>query len=389
MADDGDARGFADAVVETLDSRYVGNVAFTLIENGEVYSRHFTSIGNNVDGDTLFQVASLGKWVAAWGVMTLVEAGELDLDAPVSTYLTRWSLPPSDFDNDGVTVRRLLSHTAGLTDGLGYAGYPPDSEVRLLEASLTQANASPGNDGRVRVGREPGSEWIYSGGGYTLLQLIIEEVTQQSFESYMSRAVFEPLGMTRSTYRVDLEETPNVAEIYGVDGRPAVRYRFTSLAATSLYTSTHDLERLIRAHFPGPDGEPVGRGVLTPETVEMMREPHGFQMGAAIWGLGAILYAPAKSGGFIVGHDGNNEPAINSAARLDPNTGDGFIILETGNPMLATDLAGEWVWWKAGTADLFVFLSGLQNMIQAIIIGWGVIAFMSFFAARFLSRRRG
>lgn len=57
--------------------------------------------------------------------MTLVEAGKLDLDAPASRYLTRWKLPPSRFDDDGVTVRRILSHTAGLTDGLGYAGFKP------------------------------------------------------------------------------------------------------------------------------------------------------------------------------------------------------------------------------------------------------------------------
>ena len=70
--------------------------------------------------------------------MTLVEAGKLDLDAPVSTYLTRWSLPTSEFDNSGVTVRRLLSHTAGLTDGLGYGGFAPGQLVQPIEASLTQ-----------------------------------------------------------------------------------------------------------------------------------------------------------------------------------------------------------------------------------------------------------
>jgi CubicO group peptidase (beta-lactamase class C family) len=85
--------------------------------------------------------------------MTLVEDGRLDLDTPVQTYLTRWSLPESEFGNDGVTVRRLLSHTAGLTDGLGYAGFAPGIEVQALTDSLTRAaDASPGADGRVLVG---------------------------------------------------------------------------------------------------------------------------------------------------------------------------------------------------------------------------------------------
>ena len=159
------------AIRKTIDKNRRGNVAFVLIESGKVFDEHFTSVGQPVDRDTLFQVASMSKWITAWGVMTLVEAGKLDLDAPVSTYLTRWSLPKSEFDNSGVTVRRLLSHTAGLTDGLGYGGFAPGQpKSGRIEAILTRAaDASPGAVGAVRVGIEPGSAFEYSGGGYTLL----------------------------------------------------------------------------------------------------------------------------------------------------------------------------------------------------------------------------
>ena len=129
LAPAGDTRAFMDAAVAEIDRTRRGNVAFVLIEDGQVFDEHFTSAGQPVDRDTLFQVASMSKWITAWGVMTLVEAGTLDLDAPVSTYLTRWSLPTTEFDNDGVTVRRLLSHTAGLTDGLGYGGFAPGQPV--------------------------------------------------------------------------------------------------------------------------------------------------------------------------------------------------------------------------------------------------------------------
>ncbi len=245
-----------DAAIAEIDRTRRGNVAFVLIENGQVFGEHFTSVGQPVDRDTLFQVASMSKWITAWGVMTLVEAGTLDLDAPVSTYLTRWSLPKSEFDNGAVTVRRLLSHTAGLTDGLGYGGFAPGQPVQPLVASLTRAaDASPGADGAVRVGIEPGSAFKYSGGGYTLLQLIVEEVSGQSFNDYMRSAVFEPLGMTRSTYSLEGASTTNVAEFYDVDGTPAIHYRFTSLAATSLYTSAADVTRFIQAHAIGPSGE--------------------------------------------------------------------------------------------------------------------------------------
>src|SRR5574337_541109 len=109
LAPAGDVRGFAAAAEKELAAKHHGDVVFTLIERGEPVAEYAASIGAPVDRDTLFQVASLSKWVTAWGVMALVEAGKLDLDTPVSTYLTRWKLPPGDFSNDGVTVRRLLS----------------------------------------------------------------------------------------------------------------------------------------------------------------------------------------------------------------------------------------------------------------------------------------
>lgn len=378
LAPVGDTRAFMDAAVDEIDASYRGNVAFVLIEDGQIFDEYFASVGEPVDRDTLFQVASLGKWITAWSVMALVEEGKLDLDVPVSTYLTRWQLPECGFDNNGVTVRRLLSHTAGLTDGLGYAGYAPGTDVQGLEDSLTHAaDASPGADGRVRVGHEPGSKWDYSGGGYTLLQLLIEEATGGTFESHVQRAVFQPLGMSRSTFVLDHDNTSNLASSYDVDGTPAILYRFTSLAATSLYTTASDLTRLIHAHLPGPSGEPVGRGVLKPETLKQMREPHASQMGFAIWGLGTILYVPNDGGDFVIGHSGKNEPAINTEARLDPATGSGIVILETGNQLLATTLAGEWVFWRTGRVDLLMIKMATGRAINIIIVGWVVIIFAS------------
>lgn len=373
LAAAGDRAAFMDAAIDTIDGSRRGNVAFVLIEDGTVVGEHFASVGRPVDRDTLFQVASLSKWITAWGVMTLVEAGRIDLDAPVSSYLTRWTLPPSPFDNRGVTVRRLLSHTAGLTDGLGYGGFAPGQDVQPIVESLTRAvDASPGADGAVRVGIEPGSAFEYSGGGYTLLQLVVEEVSGQPFEVYMKRVVFAPLGMTRSTYRVD-DTTPNVAAFYDTEGRSAVHYRFTSLAATSLYTSAADLTLFLQAHVRGPGGEQVGRGVLSPATLDAMRRPHASQLGADIWGLGTMLYAPNNAGDFVIGHDGNNEPAINTAARVDPDTGNGIVVLETGNTLLATTVAGEWLFWRTGNVDFLMLTIGARAMLQTLATGWAAI----------------
>ncbi|WP_417462325.1 serine hydrolase domain-containing protein [Kordiimonas sp.] len=379
IAADEDIKGFWAAGVGAISERSNGNAAFVLIKQNQIYDEHYSSVGRAVDRDTLFQVASLSKWVSAWGVLSLVDAGLLDLDAPVSRYLTRWHLPPSDYDNSGVTVRRLLSHTAGLTDDLGYGGFLPGGEVQSLEESLTKASdASPGKTGVVKVGMQPGVAYRYSGGGYTLLQLIVEEVSRMSFNDYMRDHVFKPLGMTRSTYITDGLPASDIAEIYDQDGSYATHYKFTSLAATSLYTSAQDMVTFINAHFPLNDRS-AGRGVLTPETVALMRQPHASQAGADIWGLGTVLYAPNNKGDFIVGHDGKNEPAINTTARFDPASGDGIVILETGNALLATELAGEWTFWRTGNVDLFDFLAGMGQMIKAILLGWLVITAMAVF----------
>src|SRR4030095_8583609 len=359
------ANAFMEADKKEIAAKYKGNAAFRLIENGKLHDEYF--VGDLCDSETLFQVASLSKWITAWGVMALMEAGKLDVHAPVSIYLKRWALPESEFDNSKVTVRRLLSHMAGLTDGLGYSGFAPGAKVQSLEESLTRAaDASPGADGRVRVGLAPGTKWRYSGGGYTLLQLIIEETSGEVFESYMRRAVFQPLGMNRSTFAVDPGNLPNVAPLFDLEGKKSTHHRFTALAAACLYTTASDMTQFIQAHLSGSSGEPAGRGVLKPETLKLMRQPHASQMGADIWGLGTMLYVPNGAGDFIIGHDGKTQPAINTAVRLNPSTGDGIVVLQSGNQLLATAVAGEWVFWQTGTIDFLMFTLVAKKMITIV-----------------------
>lgn len=369
-----DTDDFMDAAILQANEGPVGNIVMAVLEEGQVKREHLYALDGKLDRNTVFQVASLSKWVTSWGVMKLVQGGLVDLDKPVTNYLTRWQLPPSEFNNDGVTIRRLLSHTAGLIDELGYAGFAPGTDVQTLEASLTKAiDASPGKDGRVFVGYEPGTSWQYSGGGYTLLQLLVEEVTQESFQDYMQQEILIPLGMYNSTYLFNPDSSINLATFYDTDSTIATHYHFTSLAATSLYTSLADMEKFLQSHFPGSGGSVAGRGVLKPETIQSMYKPHGYSMGAPIWGLGTMLFAENSLGGHIIGHDGKNEPAINTAARLDPDTGNGIIVLETGHPLLATNLGSEWVFWQTGNVDLLMFMSHLDAALDYALYGSLVI----------------
>ncbi len=197
---------------------------------------------------------------------------------------------------------------------------------------------------------------------------MIEEVTQEPFETYVRRAIFVPLGMDRSTFAVDAS-TPDVATFYDVDGTQAMHYQFRAKAAASLYTNVVDMTRFVQAHFENAAHEPAGRGVLRPETLRLMRRPEGALFGADIWGLGVMLFAPVGVDDFVVGHDGSNSPAINTAVRLNPMNGDGIVVLETGDPTLASALAGEWVYWQTGAMDFIMLTMERRRILYAILAG--------------------
>lgn len=377
----GDTAAFLKWAEDQYTSESQGNIAIILLENGLIEQTYFESHGRSVEGDSLFQIASISKWVTAWGVMALAEQGLINLDAPVSQYLTRWQLPPGPVNNEEVTVRRLLSHTAGLTDGLGFLGFEEGQALPTIEAELTQPrDVMPGASGIVRVGAEPGSAWRYSGGGYLVLQLLIEEVTQTPFNEYMQRAVLQPLGMTGSTF---VEPDPSrLVDFYSADGSLAAHYQFTATGAASLYTSAADLTRFLQAHLDGPEGTPLGRGVLSRATLEEMYAPQAFLYGLPVWGLGPTLYAPNAAGGYVIGHDGSNYPAINTTARIDPATGNGIVVLQTGSATLGRKIGGEWLYWQTGKVglDTLIVLEARDILIAfasgaiLILIGALVIA---------------
>lgn len=381
--------GDSAAFLQWASSRYRhesrGNIAIVLLDRGRPVESFFASHGRNIDEHTLFQVASLSKWLTAWGVMKLAEQGRIDLDAPVSRYLTRWRLPVSDYDHDAVTVRRLLAHNAGLTDGLGFLGFRPDQAIPTLEQELAETtDALPSADGKIRVGAEPGSGWRYSGGGYLILQLMIEDVTHEPFDAFMRREIFVPLGMSDSTFTDP--DPARLAEFFDLDGSAATHYRFAATGAASLYASASDLTHFLQAQTPGQPGGPAGRGVLTPESLQDMATPQAHLFGLPVWGLGVSLYAPARDG-FVIGHDGQNHPAINTTARLDPATGNGIVVLATGSATLARQIGGEWTFWQTGTVGLDTLMLFDAPGIGFAWLAGAILIVVLVPAAMFLTRR--
>jgi CubicO group peptidase (beta-lactamase class C family) len=329
-----------------------GSAALILIQNGEVVATHSFGIANAaikspVEIDrTLYQMASVSKMVTAWGVMKLVEERTLDLDKPANQYLKRWKFPVSQY-SDRVTIRHLLSHTGGLDDLFGYAGFLPGESIQSLEGSLTLTKDPTSGEPRgVTVAREPGTNWLYSGGGYTVLQLLIEEVTQQSFSDYMEKAVLKPLGMGESSF--DWESI-------------AASGRTDKLA--SLYATPQDMARFVQAYSRK-------NLVLKQETLKQMMQP---QPGAhQDWGLGHTLYVANSANEYAVGHDGGNLPALGHTVRVNPATGNGIVLLVSGNLELASQLGDDWVYWETGKLPMNAKLRMLGSRLVPVLVGIGL-----------------
>jgi len=156
ITSDKTAEGFTEVVKERVNNEYVGNLAMMVIQDGQIASSYFYGEGQNINAESLFPVASISKWLTAAGIHKLVKTGQINLDEPVNSYLTRWNLPASDYDNSKVTVRKLLSHSSGLIDDLGYGGFGEGEEIQSIEESLNKASDSDYSDGIAVVGYEPG-----------------------------------------------------------------------------------------------------------------------------------------------------------------------------------------------------------------------------------------
>jgi CubicO group peptidase (beta-lactamase class C family) len=245
---------------------------------------------------TLFQAASISKPVAATAALALVEAGTLDLDADVNRYLTSWRLPDTSVaQGEQVTIRRLLTHTAGLTVH-GFPGYTRSDRI----PTAVEVLEGTGNTDPVRIAVQPGLMWRYSGGGYTVLQVLLRDVTGRPFDALMRERVLVPMGMERSTYASPLprERWAEAATGYRGDGTPVEEswHVYPEQAAAGLWTTAGDLARwglAILAAYDGREG-----GVLSPAMARRMLTP-----GLNGWGLG-----PSIDGDRVrFGHGGSNE----------------------------------------------------------------------------------
>ena len=173
------------------------------IHNGTVeWTQAFGSArvgGEQVTLETLFQAGSISKSLTALAVLRLVEQGKLNLDVDVSQYLISWKLPTNRFmEQKKVTLRELLSHTAGATVH-GFEGYAAGNTVPTLVQVIN--GERPANSAPVTIASVPGTKFSYAGGVYTIIQQILIDVTGEPFPELMQELVLQPLHMVHSTFQ--------------------------------------------------------------------------------------------------------------------------------------------------------------------------------------------
>ncbi len=333
---------------EAYEQKRLGSASFTLVEKGKIVNEHTVGKGLNnatVQADkTLFLLSSVSKAVTAWGVMKLVQEGELKLDDPVMLHLKRWRFAGSERYRDRVTVRHLLSHTSGLVDGYGQGGTSLDEKLQPVEESLNSpTDVNMGEAHAAIIVNEPGKVVAYSSNGYAVLQLLIEDITGKRFNDYMREEVIQPLGMLKSSYDVDAIITEgrlqDLATNYDLELQPYPIRHYSNMAGVSLRSTSHDLAQLVMAYYNE-------NSVLSKQTIQLMLMPQANTNKQ--WALGHTLYTQQANETYIVGHGGGAFPASGAEMRLSPATGNGIVILAAGTQGLISDLADVWTYWETG-----------------------------------------
>lgn len=295
-----------DALVEAkMRAANITGLSLAVIHEGKLikaqgYGLADKSSRKPVTTETLFQAASISKPVAALGALRLVEQRVFSLDADVNTVLKKWKLPENKFTQEKkVTLRGILSHTAGLTVH-GFGGYEVGGPVPRLRQVLD--GTTPANSAAVRVESVPGSRWSYSGGGYTVMQQMVLDTTPKPFPQFMAETVLLPLGMKSSTYEQPLpaSRASHAATGHYADGTP-VKGRwhiYPEMAAAGLWTTASDLARFItgvRQAYAGESNSVISQSMAVQMLTVQMDDD----------GLGLFLTGSGDSLRFS--HNGRNE----------------------------------------------------------------------------------
>ena len=385
------------AFVEHLDRRLpvwmeryrVPGAAVALVEEGRMvwsggYGYADLAQGIKMTPATHCRAQSIAKSVTAWGVMKLVEEGQIDLDRPVSGYLTSWDFPENSEYAREVTVRQLLTHTGGVQRGTVGVHYSPEEDRPSLYSNLNQ---------EVRFQHRPGETFLYSNPGYNVLEVVVEDVTGQAFADYMKGEVLLPLGMEQADFELQPDWRPGVAAGYDVQGDPVPVYVYPEKASGGLFATVEDLAAFAAAAA----GEPSlsGKAVLDPAAQRQLYTPQAaltgqYRLISESYSLGHFI-EPLREGRSAVWHGGQGHGWMTHFHAV-PGTGRAVVILTNSQrswPVIARVLRDWSAWNGFGPVGMELIITGSRAVIGlAVCITaltlWGALRL----GQQILSRKR-
>ncbi|MEZ4589070.1 MAG: serine hydrolase domain-containing protein [Gemmatimonadales bacterium] len=344
-------------------------VTIAVADSGRVvWARGFgikeAGTSDSVTSTTLFEAGSISKPVAATIMLRLMEQGKLSLDENVNDYLTSWKLPENRFTaKEKVTLRRIVSHNAGLTVH-GFPGYEVTDSIPTVPQVLD--GAKPANTGPVRVDTTPGAIWRYSGGGTTIMQLLVTDVGGKPFPTLARELVFDPAGMKLSTYEqpIPASRISETAAAHHQDGTmvPGRWHVYPEMAAAGLWTTPSELLQwaiAIAESRAGKANSLLQQATAT-EMLTVQKEPTG---------LGPFIRGSGRSMSF--GHGGSDE-GFHAELIYFPETGQGAAVMvnsDGGVPMLREILfaiAAEYDWPEFGPREIDAIAMDSAAVEQAL-----------------------
>jgi CubicO group peptidase (beta-lactamase class C family) len=310
-------------------------VSIAVIEHGRVAWEHGFGVRTNgqpepVGTETLFQAGSVSKPVFALGAMRLVQQGRIALDDDIRRYLTSCQIRSKGSWAPHITLRQLLSHTAG-TSVHGFPGYPAAGPWPTLTQILN--GEPPANNLPVVVDMIPGLQVKYSGGGTTIAQAAITEVAGRPLPDLMRELIFEPLALENSTYSQPLptELAARSATAHAWNGvpMPGQWHVYPEMAAAGLWTTAGDLARIGCAFVRTLQGDDSPFGLSREAAAEMLKPQFQTHVdGEDFFGLG--WECAGKGEAFQCRHLGWNEGFV-AGLWLYPAVGKGAAIMINSN----------------------------------------------------------
>jgi len=350
------------ALKDRQEHHAVPAVSLIVMDKGQVVvSKGYGSLGDGVvpDADTVYQVGSISKPLAASVALAMAETGLIDLDTDLKAILTAQGFQLGDFEQQ-VNLEMLFGHIAGFNVS-GFSGFAPGATLPTLQDIIN--GRAPAKEDAIYLDPDQVGDWSYSGGGYVAAQVALEYLTQHSYESQAQSRLFDSLGMKRSSFQ-NPPANAQIAHGYTSEGEVAGGWTvYPQPTAASLWSSASDMAlwlQAIHASFTGKNGHWGASQIKY--LWKMITDVGAFRQGLGFrWG--------GEGKGLWISANGDTK-GYHARVILFPETGDGLVLMTNAGNEQASPFADELVRAVANVYDWPHFQPKLKTLMTEDTITW-------------------